>query len=191
MSEQNKSEQEREAKKKNILRMSNAESNRFTRECIQTALIYLMNEMPFDKITITSIINRSGVSRGAFYRNYSCKEDVLQEVGRQIYSVIAAVLTEQKYLTDPRQWYLDCFTYIQENAEYFRLLIQAKMPPDFIFQTSLDTENKVKKLPPQERYRAIALQSAAKDILVKWFQYGMQETPEEMADICCELFHRY
>ena len=128
MSEQNKNEQEREAKKKNILRMSNAESNRFTKECIQTALIYLMNEMPFDKITITSIINRS---------------------------------------------------------------VQAKMPPDFIFQTSLDTENKVKKLPPQERYRAIALQSAAKDILVKWFQYGMQETPKEMADICCELFHRY
>lgn len=184
------SEQDRDAKKKAILRMSNTESHRFTRECIQTALIYLMNEMPFDKITITSIINRSGVSQGAFYRNYTCKEDVLQAIGSQIYDVVNTALSEQNYLKNPRQWYKDCFSYIQENAVYFRLLLQAKMPPDFIFQTNVDTENELKKLPSQERYLAIALQSAAKSILVNWFQNGMQETPDEMADICCRLFHK-
>ena len=73
------SSEKKESRREQILRMSNEESNRFTKECICTALILLMNEQDFEKITISSIIKRAGVSRGAFYRNYSSKEDILRE----------------------------------------------------------------------------------------------------------------
>ena len=74
-----KVQKETELKKRDILRMSNKESNRLTRECLQTALIYLMGQKPFDKISISEIVRRSGVSRTAFYRNYNSKEEVLNE----------------------------------------------------------------------------------------------------------------
>ena len=67
------------AKRNDALRMSNKESNRFTRECLQTALIYLMGEKSFEKISISELVRRSGVSRTAFYRNYSSKEEILNE----------------------------------------------------------------------------------------------------------------
>ena len=53
--------------------LSNKEANKVTRECLQTALIQLMSQKPFEKITITELVRRSGVSRTAFYRNYESK----------------------------------------------------------------------------------------------------------------------
>ena len=44
------SDQPTELQKRDVLRMSNEESNRLTRECLQTALIQLMSEKPFDQI---------------------------------------------------------------------------------------------------------------------------------------------
>ena len=66
-----------ELEKRDVLRMSNKESNRMTRECLQTALITLMGQKPFEKITISEIVRKSGVSRTAFYCNYDTKEDIL------------------------------------------------------------------------------------------------------------------
>ena len=64
-----------ELQKKEILRMNNKESNQLTRECLQLALIHLMAEQPYEKITVSEIVRRAGVSRTAFYRNYTDKED--------------------------------------------------------------------------------------------------------------------
>lgn len=180
--------QETELKKRAVLRMSNAQSNQLTKECIRTALIYLMNDYSFDKITITAIIKRSGVSRAAFYRNYSSKEEVLREIGDTISDLIAVSLTEEKYQNDRRQWYEDCFTEIGKNAEIFNLFIQAKLPPDFIFHGELGNEADRTAVSAKERYRNIAMQSALKEIIINWFQNGMEETPGEMADLCQELF---
>lgn len=53
--------------------------NIFVRECIRDALLALMKEKPLDKITVTEIIARAGVSRMGFYRNYDSKESVIED----------------------------------------------------------------------------------------------------------------
>lgn len=77
-------------KKRETLKRLNQESNQITRECIQTGLLELMALETFDHITVTSIIQRAGVSRGGFYRNYKSKEEVLQETPEEM----AEILTE-------------------------------------------------------------------------------------------------
>lgn len=47
-----------------------------TKESLYTALIELMGEMDFDKISITDIAKRAGVSRMAYYRHYDSKEAI-------------------------------------------------------------------------------------------------------------------
>lgn len=183
--------QETELKKRAVMRLSNAQSNQLTRECIRNALVYLMNEASFDKITVTAIIKRSGVSRAAFYRNYTSKEDVLREIGESISRLVADSLTEERYCRNPRQWYEDCFRAIKENADIFNLLLQAKLPPVFLFQEKKEEQEQQEQqepLPAKERYRRIALRSAVRDIVIDWFQNGMVETPEEMAAICRDFF---
>lgn len=46
-------------------------------DCIYDALIALMKIKPYNKISVTDITERAGVSRMAYYRNYKEKDDIL------------------------------------------------------------------------------------------------------------------
>ena len=54
--------------------MTNQESKNLTRESIKIALIQLMQQHSLDEITVTALLERAGVSRAGFYRNYPSKE---------------------------------------------------------------------------------------------------------------------
>lgn len=102
-----------ELQKRDILRMSNEESNKLTRECLQTALIYLMNDKPFEKITITELVKRSGVSRTAFYRNYQTKEDILDEVAGDIVDSLINSIAEAYDSNSISDWYDTFFNIVR------------------------------------------------------------------------------
>ncbi len=120
--------------KNEILKMSNMKSNLFTKECICTALLALMATETFDCITVTSIINRAGVSRGGFYRNYKSKEDVLEEICEDLFQRILNFIMKHKLENDPKKWYEDLFRSISENAEIFQLLIKAQVPRNVVLK---------------------------------------------------------
>lgn len=179
-----------ELEKREILRMSNEESNKLTRECLQTALIYLMNEKPFEKITITELVKRSGVSRTAFYRNYHSKEDILTEFCERFLKELAASSEDERYRIQPHLWYLGFFSCIQEHADIFKLLIQADIPA-CISDTAVSFIEKIKPArTTKEYYKNLAFEGAFAKILMGWFQNGMKESPEEMAKLCEDIIYR-
>lgn len=50
-----------------------------TKSWIFEALMLLMDEKPYDKITVSDITEKAGIARPTFYRNYSDKADVIFE----------------------------------------------------------------------------------------------------------------
>jgi AcrR family transcriptional regulator len=48
-----------------------------SREWIQDALLLLLDETTYDKISISDITARAGVARQTFYRNYRGKDDII------------------------------------------------------------------------------------------------------------------
>lgn len=50
---------------------SNKESNRLTKESLEISLLQLLEKKELAKITISELVHRAGVSRAAFYRNYT------------------------------------------------------------------------------------------------------------------------
>lgn len=178
-------------KKWETLKKLNQESHEATRECIRTALLSLLAVETFEQITVTKIINRAGVSRGGFYRNYASKEEVLREIGNGLFQYLMNLVLETKNYTDMKQWYQEFFQKIEDNTEEYRLLIKAKVPTDFVFQ--FDQESLLKTFQKDstnmERYRAIAIVKALAEISLDWFQNGMKESPAEMAEIVCHIFH--
>lgn len=175
--------------KNEILKMSNIESNLFTKECICTALLSLMATEIFDQITVTAIINRAGVSRGGFYRNYKSKEDVLEEICEDIFQYILDFMTGHDLYDNPKKWYEDLFRSIAENAEIFQLLIKAQVPRNIVlkFDEGLILQKLQKDDSPMERYRAAAIGRALTEVVVIWFRNGMQESTEEMAEMLLKL----
>jgi AcrR family transcriptional regulator len=50
-----------------------------TRSWIFEALMILMDEKPYEKITVSDITEKAGIARQTFYRNYNDKDDVVFE----------------------------------------------------------------------------------------------------------------
>lgn len=176
-----------ELKKREVLRLSNEESNKITRECLQTALVLLMSEKPFEKITITELVKRSGVSRTAFYRNYNTKEDILMEIATILCNTIRNSLDNPKYTRNPRLWFLELFIEAQKNSQLLRFLIETNQLTLSGIITSVfsslfpSTQSKA-------RYSSLAAEGALYFVFKEWITSGTKETPEEMADICAEIF---
>ena len=184
--EQNNDSCRTELEKRDMLRMSNKESNRLTRECLQTALITLMGQKPFEKITISELVRRSGVSRTAFYRNYNTKEDILNEVGDVFVDILAKSFADGRFEKDRRGWYYDFFRIIKENATVFRLLLQAHMVNTSLFPTYVLVKKIDHTKDTLSHYDFLAWEGALSTITVHWFQDGMKESIDFMADFCYE-----
>ena len=177
-----------ESNKKDVLKMSNIESNLFTKECIQVALLQLLTETPYDKVTITSIIERAGVSRAGFYRNYSSKEKILEEIASSLSLSLDTLLTNKLYQENPKLWLINLFSQIKANANYFRVLIEANVPQKFFIKIGNFLEGTTEAVSTAEHYLFIAIAASVKEICIDWFQNGMKESPEEMAELILEIF---
>ena len=172
-----------ELENKQISRLSNAEANRITKECLQIALMKLMAIKPFEKITISEITKNAGVSRTAFYRNYNSKEEVIEDSCESVFLQLQDSF--ERHGDNWREWYLTFFKTIQENKETFKYALEAHVhigPTDFLNMA----------FPPKTReeyYLHIAKEAAFYRILGDWFTSGMKEAPETMADLCVKFFH--
>jgi len=168
------------------LRLSNEESNRITRECLQTALVLLLKEKKLEEITITELVKRSGVSRTAFYRNYTVKEDILVEIQNNLFEYIKKSLNNPYYIQHPHKWLMDYFTIATEKADLLEPLIQSNL------KALLPLEQSVLAtlFPPSDKlshYMLLALEGALSAVFRHWFLSGRKESPEEMADLCIQI----
>ena len=180
-------EQKSEMEKHSVLRMNNEESNKLTKECLSKALIYLMNEKPFDSITISELVKRAGVSRTAFYRNYSVKEDIIHEIAQDAIKLISSLIEKSSATDKPEKQYLEFFELAKNHGDILKLLSRSEFSLSVLFENGSIIDNLYPSNTPLEHYRRLAAEAAFYKILRVWADTGMQETPAEMAKICSDI----
>lgn len=175
---------ENELNKKEILRLSNEESNRLTKESLQTALITLMAIKKFESITISELVKKAGVSRTAFYRNYNSKEDIILEFCNYIIERINSYLNDEKIINNSFDSLCDYFKIIKKEEKSLKILLQAGL----YNASSINIDSIANKIlistSIEERYKIIAINTAIYAITINWVNSGMKETEEFMAKLC-------
>ncbi len=165
---------------------SRNESNKLAKECIVTALIELMKVHDFHSITITDLTKKAGVSRMAYYRNYTSKEDILNkfvdEVGAGIHEKLPTIKTE----TDLYNYY---YALLDQLSSYNDLAITAYNAGLGEVILSQITKQMALTFPPQsstpaEQYRYLYLAGAFYNIFIEWLKSGQKESCSDMAKIC-------
>ncbi|MCR5059213.1 MAG: TetR/AcrR family transcriptional regulator [Clostridiales bacterium] len=172
-----------ELAKREVLRLNNQKSNELTRECIDTAMIYLMSEKPYESISISELTKRAGVSRTAFYRNYATKDDVLKEIGKSVIENLSALLNKVKSADDVHGALVDFFTKIKEQHAFVELMVKANVSMNLLFPSSHILENVVRTTSQKDHYRLIAVDSALGGLVREWIANGYDLSPEELANI--------
>ena len=145
----------------------------------------LMGREDYEKISITEIAKYAGVSRVAFYRNYSSKEELVEDICRSVFSELTESLKNERFRTNRKAWYTDFFQTIQENSDYFQIYLNANL--------RLSDGNVLESVFPststEAYYRNAAREGAFVNVLTDWFRSGMKETPEEMGTICEKMIY--
>ena len=72
-----------------------------TKSWIFDALMLLMDEKPYEKITVSDIADRAGIARPTFYRNFNDKDDVIYEYLMNTFST--ELLNAEKGSKDDKQ----------------------------------------------------------------------------------------
>lgn len=109
----------------NGLHKSNKEANALTRESVEEALLQLMGKQPYEKITITSIVTRAGVSRTAYYRNYTSKANILSDYIHRLSITFSQKLSQFDPITETSKSVESFLHQIRENQKYLKILLDA------------------------------------------------------------------
>ena len=91
------------------LKRFNRENNAITRESIEISLLQLLEKKDLKKITISELVQRAGVSRAAFYRNYDSKEEILESIFQSSIAKITKSLDGYNLKTDLYQVWVYLF----------------------------------------------------------------------------------
>lgn len=169
------------------LKLSNEESNRFTCECLKTAMLHLIAQKSFDTISVSELVKEAGVSRNSFYRNYGTTDALLEALCDELLTNVSDFIKSIEQYNDKKDWYADIFRIVLDKQNDFHILLGIKIPLSF-FAERIDL---VKILPvsiSKPTYENISVAGSFIFILYHWFTNGMKESPEEMAEVCSRIF---
>ncbi|WP_057914289.1 TetR/AcrR family transcriptional regulator [Peribacillus muralis] len=183
------SEKKTELQRMEVLRLSNLESNRITKECIESALVLLMKEKTYTEITITDIVKRAGVSRTAYYRNYSSKEDILHSLVKEVVNNVTTSMSKYDPYNDLYKFWLEMFYASKPFSETFQILLNANMGETLLFQINKKLQEEVPENDLVNQYGQFFWGGAVYAILTEWIRNDMQQTEKEMATICCTILN--
>lgn len=166
-----------------------------TRDTLGDALVALMQEKPFEEITVQQVLDRAGVGRATFYVHYRDKDDLFLSDMEDFLEHCSAALTRlgagAKRLLPVQEF----FTHVRDAREFYAALVRSGKMNDVqalgrgLFARSIEERLKmagVELEPSQRSAQAYALAGSFFSLLDWWVDKGMKTDPKEMDD----LFHR-
>ena len=170
---------------------------RRTRDALGDALIALMQEKPFDTITVQDVLDRAHVSRSTFYSHYSDKDDLLMSDADEFFQSLSMALSQHDEESDRVFPVREFFAHLSDVQPFFKALVKSGK-----YQENMELarghfargiERRLAELPrgqsiPSHELPAIAFTHAGAllSLLTWWLDRGMRESPAEMD----QLFHR-
>ncbi|MGV9678528.1 TetR/AcrR family transcriptional regulator [Nocardia sp. NPDC003482] len=156
---------------------------RRTRVLLREALVELVEQRGFDRVTVGRICEHAMVSRAAFYRHYRDKYELVE----QIFDEAAAALTEGlDQGLDPVVRLRRFFDHVGDYARLYRALLEAKGSPWFAerIRTTLTdmTGTHLRASPPSDDLVATLLGGMLTDTITWWLRHDRPLSTHELAD---------
>lgn len=167
------------------LKRFNQENKAITRESIEISLLQLLEKKDLKKITISELVERAGVSRAAFYRNYGSKEEILKSIFESSIAKITKSLDGYNLKTDLYHLLKE----VKKEAKIISLAIDynfeqvlTKAVYDFLEKRNGRSSNGAGS------YLNSFWSSAIVSVISKWVKDGMKTPAEKIAKLGLPLF---
>lgn len=169
------------------LKKHNEEINKFVNECIIDALLLLLKEKPCEKISVTELCKRAGVSRMAYYSNFSSIEDVLDKAIFKMHVEMIEKIGSPFRKACKEEWYIALFEYIKASSPTLMLIFEAGYKHRYLSIVN-DIALKDKTLSEKMKYQRLMWAGAIVNVAINWIDSGLKDDIYKMARFCLENF---
>jgi AcrR family transcriptional regulator len=170
---------------------------RRTRDALGDALIELIQEKPFESITIGDVLDRAGVGRSTFYVHYKDKDDLLWSDAEEFLELMSGWLSRKNETSERVAPVRELFAHVAEGRRIYEAFVAMGRAEEFhqlargCFARGIDARlaqipRSMGLLPAVRGALAHALSGAMMALLESWLREGATRPAAEMDD----LFHR-
>jgi AcrR family transcriptional regulator len=166
-----------------------------TQQSLAKALISLTLEKDYDTITIRDITERADIGYATFFRHYSDKDALLQDVLEVVFAEMIARLPPAPD-ADPAEVGTTLFRYVQEQSEICRVLLSSRGATAMLRRVieagteTLLAQHRPKELstvPPE--IAAYHFVTGSVSLVQWWLEHGQPFSPGEMGNIYRDLLY--
>jgi AcrR family transcriptional regulator len=178
------------------------ERARRTCQRLGEALLRLIQEKPYEDVTVQEILDRASVGRSTFYLHYRDKNDLLLSQLEQFGEFMSTLLIVRKEKSHRVMPVEEMFAHIAEQITLYRALENANRINDFLdlaqgyfargIAQRLGDSGRAANVPRHElEARSTALAGSLISLLKWWLSRGAKESARSMsARSMDQLFHR-
>ncbi|MET3699610.1 TetR family transcriptional regulator [Bacillus oleivorans] len=174
-----------------------------SKAALKESLVKLMLEKSFRDITITEIVKEANLNRGTFYKNYQCKEEILEEI---IEDVTNDLITSFRAPYQNKQIItvgsltasaIKIFDHVTNHSTFYTLLVKSNPFPGFQIKickilkdlnlqdfADITTNSKINR-EVLASYRAYA----ALGVIFEWVSEGFKYSSTYMAEQLVEILN--
>ena len=171
---------------------------------IRNALVTLMQQKPFEKITITDIVKEADINRGTFYAHYHDTAEVLDKIREEVVQdVLAAakLMTPDEIIQDPSELFSNLGDLMEKNREYYRTLLSIGCSMEILSSAKsavieyISTAKAVREYPDQAYIRcaldalAAAVTEAYLDAIIGKVDMSIKQVTQLVSRITDKLMH--
>ena len=167
--------------KQNVSPMSNERRNAYVIEHLKNALLKLLSEKPMNDISISELVEKAGVGRASFYRNYEQKEDILKAYINDLFRE----WTEEWQKNDGAPLSEQIRTMIAHFEKYrdFYKMLNDRGLTYLLKDVLIGLYGPKPEYEKKQAYASAFVAYVLYGWIDVWFQRGMQESAEEMAEM--------
>ena len=165
---------------------------RRSRGALLDALLALLEQKPFDQITIRDITKRAAVGYATFFRHYPTKEALLDELASDQIAALLQLSLPMLYEKGSFNSTIALVSYVDEHRKLWSALLTGGAAG--ILREAFVRQAKLIPLPPPDRASWLPQElgvvygtTATVDILAWWLQYGQHLGVVEIAEILNRL----
>ena len=144
-------------------------------EKITDGLLKLMNEMPFEKITVSDIVLEAGVGRASFYRHFDSKEAVIRH---HMERLLKEWGREFEAIGKPEELGPSLLRHFYGHRQFYLLLYRCGMS-HYLLDASrekMELDNKS----DQEAFPLSWFAGGLYGLVDEWMRRGMTVSPEKL-----------
>lgn len=171
---------------------------KYTREWTFEALYKLLETTDYDKIKISEIIIKAGISRATFYRNFNGKDDIVKLKVKMFFELFYMdIMNHYKNTDHMDEMFLieSFFKSVDEEEKLLQTVIKTKleylMEKGILQIINLHKDKFYKLVKPDkniDKYTMEIVASSAWTLLSRWIKSGKKEKSSELVDIYFATF---